>query len=56
MTSYIAKIEAISLGSIGRPESWTYKVTGIQQSVGDRTSGFTRCSDEQNLGGHNKSS
>lgn len=44
-------------GSIGRPGSWTaYKVTGIQQSVGDRTSGFTRCSDEQNLGGHNNSS
>lgn len=56
MTSYLAKIKAISLGSIGRPGSWTYKVTSIQQSVGDRTSGFTRCSDEQNLGGHNNSS
>lgn len=51
---FIRKTKAISLESIGKAGSWTtYKVPGIQQSVGDRTSGFTRCSDEQNLGGHN---
>jgi hypothetical protein len=53
MTSCVAKNEAISLGSIGGREGSSYKVTGIQQSVGDGTSGFTRCSNEQNLGGHN---
>lgn len=53
MTSCVAKNEAISLGSIGSRRGNSYKVTGIQQSVGDGTSGFTRCSNEQNLGGHN---
>jgi hypothetical protein len=38
---------------VGGGEMAAYKVTSIQQTVGNRTSGFTRRSDQQNFGlGH----
>jgi hypothetical protein len=42
------KARSLVLRSIGG--RWAaYKVTGIQQTVGNGASGFTRCANEQNL-------